>query len=161
MVDPCTLVLFGASGDLTQRMVMPAIVRLVRRGLLSPACRVIGYARSPMTDEEFRARMRTAVLREAAAGDEAAWTAFAGRMSYIAAEYDGDDVQGYRELARRLTAFDRDGGGGARRLFYLATPPSLFAPIMRRLTEAGLAGHPYQPPRRRVGAPGHRETVRS
>jgi glucose-6-phosphate 1-dehydrogenase len=63
MMEPCTLVLFGASGDLTQRMVMPAIFNLMRRGLLSPACRVIGYARSPMTDEEFRARMRTAVLQ--------------------------------------------------------------------------------------------------
>jgi len=143
MVDPCTLVLFGASGDLTQRMVMPAIAGLMRRGLLSPGCRVIGYARSPMTDEEFRARMKTAVLREAGAGDEAAWTAFAARVSYIAAEYDGDD--GYAELARRLTAFDRDKGAGARRLFYLATPPSLFAPIMRRLTETGLAGNAYQP----------------
>ena len=61
MVEPCTLVLFGASGDLTQQMVMPAIARLMRRGLLSPACRVIGYARSPMTDDGFRARMRTAV----------------------------------------------------------------------------------------------------
>ena len=143
MVDPCTLVLFGASGDLTQRMVMPAIAGLMRRGLLSPECRVIGYARSPMADEEFRARMKTAVLREPGAGDEAAWTAFAARVSYIAAEYDGDD--GYAELARRLTAFDRDKGAGARRLFYLATPPSLFAPIMRRLTETGLAGNAYQP----------------
>lgn len=145
MVDPCTLVLFGASGDLTQRMVMPAIFNLVRRGLLSPACRVIGYARSPMTDEEFRARMRTAVLQEAGAGDEASWTAFAARVSYIAAEYDGDDVQGYAEVARRVTAFDRDGGAGARRLFYLATPPAVFAPIMTRLTEATLAGHAYHP----------------
>ena len=145
MMEPCTLVLFGASGDLTQRMVMPAIFKLMRRGLLSPACRVIGYARSPMTDEEFRARMRTAVLQEAGAGDEASWTAFAARVSYIAAEYDGDDVQGYAEVARRLSAFDRDGGTGARRLFYLATPPALFAPIMKRLTEAKLAGHAYQP----------------
>jgi glucose-6-phosphate 1-dehydrogenase len=145
MVDPCTLVLFGASGDLTQRMVMPAIFRLMRRGLLSPACRVIGYARSPMTDDEFRARMRAAALREAAAGDEAAWAAFAGRMSYIAAEYAGDDVQGYAELARRLTPVDGDAGAGARRLFYLATPPSLFASIMRRLVETRLAGHAYQP----------------
>lgn len=144
MVDPCTLVLFGASGDLTQRMVMPAIFRLMRRGLLSPSCRVIGYARSPMTDEAFRARMRAVVLREATAGDEAAWEEFAGRISYIAAEYDGDDMQGYAELARQLTLLDRDGHIGARRLFYLATPPSLFAPIMTRLTEARLAGHAYQ-----------------
>ena len=145
MVDPCTVVLFGASGDLAQRMVMPAIIRLIRRGLLSPACHVIGYARSPMTDDEFRARMRTAVLRDAAAGDEVAWTAVAGRMSYIAAEYAGDDTRGYAELARRLTASGGDAGASTRRLFYLATPPSLFAPIMERLAETGLAGHTYEP----------------
>ena len=144
MVDPCTLVLFGASGDLTQRMVMPAIAGLMRRGLLSPACRLIGYARSPMTDDEFRARMRTAVLREAGAGDETIWATCASRMSYISAEYAGDDTQGYAELARRLTAFDRDEGAGARRLFYLATPPGLVAPIMTRLTQARLAGHAYE-----------------
>lgn len=61
----------------------------MRRELLSPACRVIGYARSPMTDEEFCGRMRTAVLREAEPGDETTWRAFAGRTSYIAAEYAG------------------------------------------------------------------------
>ena len=64
VMEPCTLVLFGASGDLAQRMVMPAIFRLARRGLLSPEFRLIGYARSKMTDDEFRARMREAVMRE-------------------------------------------------------------------------------------------------
>ncbi|MBM2802897.1 MAG: zwf [Deltaproteobacteria bacterium] len=58
MMEPSTLVLFGASGDLAQRMVMPAIFRLARRGLLSPEFRLIGYARSKMTDDEFRERMR-------------------------------------------------------------------------------------------------------
>ena len=52
-IEPCTLVLFGASGDLTQRMVMPAIFELVRRGVLSPEFRLIGYARTRMTDEQF------------------------------------------------------------------------------------------------------------
>lgn len=56
VMEPCALVLFGASGDLAQRMVMPAIFRLARRGLLSPEFRLIGYARSKMTDDEFRAR---------------------------------------------------------------------------------------------------------
>lgn len=144
-MDPCTLVLFGASGDLTQRMVMPAIFRLLRRGLLSPLCRVIGYSRTPLTDEEFRARMQTAVLREAGASDEAFWTEFAPHVSYITGEYAGDDGRGYTELARRLAAFDRGDGTGARRLFYLATPPAVFAPIMTRLAEARLAGHAYRP----------------
>ena len=69
-MESCTIVLFGASGDLTRRMVMPAIFRLSRRGLLPPDFRLIGYARTKLTDDEFRARMREAVLREPARGDE-------------------------------------------------------------------------------------------
>jgi len=144
-IEPCTFVLFGASGDLTQRMVMPAIFRLSRRGLLSPEFRLIGYARTKLTDDEFRGLMRKAVMREPAAGDEAAWSDFAARLSYIAAEYDSGDLQGYAELARRFERLDRGTGAGARRLFYLATPPALFAPIMKHLTDAKLAGLAYQP----------------
>lgn len=144
--EPCTLVLFGASGDLTQRMVMPAIFRLARRGVLSPEFRVIGYARTQMTDDEFRARMRKAVMREPREGDEQAWTDFAARLSYLPAQYDGDDLQGYAELAHRFEQLDRGTGAGARRLFYLATPPELFAPIMKHLSDAKLAGHALHSP---------------
>ena len=126
-------------------MVMPAIFRLARRGVLSPEFRLIGYARSKMTDDEFRARMHVAVMREAEAGDEAAWADFAARLSYLSAEYDGDDLQGYAELARRFEQGERETGAGARRLVYLATPPALFAPIMKHLSDAKLAGHTYQP----------------
>jgi glucose-6-phosphate 1-dehydrogenase len=143
VMEPCTLVLFGASGDLAQRMVVPAIFRLARRGLLSPEFRLIGYARSEMTDDEFRARMRKAVMRDASAGDEAAWTDFAAHLSYIPAEYDGNDLEGYAELARRFEQLDR--GTGAGRLFYLATPPALFAPIIKHLNDAKLAGLACQP----------------
>ena len=66
--EPFTMVLFGASGDLAQRMIMPAIFRLARRGLLLPEFCLIGYARTRMTDDEFRARMRDAVMREPRAG---------------------------------------------------------------------------------------------
>ena len=142
-MEPCTIVLFGASGDLTQRMVMPAIFRLTRRGLLSPECRVTGFARSRMTDDEFRERMRVAVMRDTHPGDEDAWTSFAARMSYLASDYDGDDA-GYANLARRL---EQSGdASGARRLFYLATPPAQFAPIMNHLRDAKLAGTAYPPP---------------
>jgi glucose-6-phosphate 1-dehydrogenase len=141
--EPCTLVLFGASGDLTQRMVMPAIFRLARRGLLSPEFRLIGYARTQMTDDEFRARMRQAVMREPREGDEKAWTEFAARLSYVPAQYDGDDLQGYAELAHKFEQLDRGKGVGARRLFYLATPPELFTPIMKHLADAKLAGHTH------------------
>jgi len=144
-MESCTIVLFGASGDLTQRMVMPAIFRLARRGLLSPDFRLIGYARTKMTDDEFRARMRKAMMREPGPGDEAAWTDFAARLSYIPAEYDGGDLAGYVELAHRFEQLDRGTGAGARRLFYLAAPPALFAPIMTHLSDAKLAGLAYKP----------------
>lgn len=81
VMEPCTLVLFGASGDLAQRMVVPAIFGLARHGLLSPEFRLIGYARSKMTDDEFRQRMRKAVRPETGAGDEQAWTEFAACLS--------------------------------------------------------------------------------
>jgi len=126
-------------------MVMPAIFRLARRGLLPPEFGLIGYGRSEMTDEEFRARMRTAAMRDAAVGDEAAWTEFAPRLSYIQAEYDDEALAGYAELERRLETPGGGGGTGARRLFYLATPPALYAPILRHLGEAKLAGLAYQP----------------
>ena len=142
MMESCTIVLFGASGDLTKRMVMPAIFRLARRGLLSPEFRLIGFARTAMTDDAFRALMRTAVLREPREGEEAAWEAFAARLSYVAAEYEGESTQGYVELSRR---FELDPGTGARRLFYLATPPAQFAPIMTHLSDAKLAGQAYRP----------------
>ena len=145
IVDPCTVVLFGASGDLTQRMVMPAIFRLMRRRLLSPASRIIGFARSPLSDQEFRDRMRAAVLRDAAADDEALWPLFARQLSYIAGDYAGDASQGYAELGRRLAPSPDDGGVTSRRLFYLATPPSLFPPIIKGLLDARLAGRAYQP----------------
>lgn len=145
VMESCTLVLFGASGDLMQRMVMPAIFRLARRGLISPDVRVIGYARSQMTDDEFRDRMRTSVQPGKGADDEAAWTDFAARLSYIAAPYDGTDLGGYAKLASRFEQLDRGTGVGARRLFYLATPPAVFAPIMNHLSDTKLAGRAYRP----------------
>ena len=144
VAEPFTMVLFGASGDLTQRMVMPALFHLWQRSLLSPHFRLIGWARTRMTDDEFRALMRKAVMREAGAGNQAAWTDFAARLSYITAEYDGD-LQGYAQLEGKFKQLDGGTGSGTRRLFYLATPPALFAPIMKHLSNAKLAGHTYQP----------------
>ena len=119
VMESCTLILFGASGDLTQRMVMPAIFRLARRGFLSPEFRVIGYARSEMTDDEFCARMREAVMREASAGDEAAWSAFAARLSYIAARRSSLPARrrwlGAFRHRKTFRARPRDGARAQRR----------------------------------------------
>lgn len=77
--------------------------------------------------------------------DEQVWADFAAQLSYISAQYDGDDLQGYTELARRFELLDRGTGVGARRLFYLATPPEMFTPIMKHLNDAKLAGLAYHP----------------
>jgi glucose-6-phosphate 1-dehydrogenase len=143
-MESCTIVLFGASGDLTQRMVMPAIFRLARRGLLSPEFRLIGYGRTKLTDEEFRARMRKTVMREPREGDGAEWNDFAARLSYIAAEYDDKELAGYVKLGASFDQLDDATGTGARRLFYLATPPAMFALIMKHLSDANLAGTAYK-----------------
>lgn len=141
----CTLVLFGASGDLVQRMVMPAVFRLFQRGLLPPDFRLIGYGRTEMTNKEFREQMRKAAIPQPGAIKDKAWTGFAARLSYLSAEYDADDLQGYAELARRFEKIDDGTKAGNRRLFYLATPPSLFGPIMKNLSKTKLGGLSYQP----------------
>jgi glucose-6-phosphate 1-dehydrogenase len=141
-LEPCAFVLFGASGDLAHRMVVPALFKLWRRGALPRPFHLVGYARTEMTEEAFRAGMREAVLARPSADDEAAWEAFAARMSYLSAPYEGED-SGYHRLAERLAACDAEGAGG-RRLFYLATPPATFCPIIARLSELGLVGRRYQ-----------------
>jgi len=79
-------------------MIMPAIFLLVRRGPISPTFRLIGFARAAMTDDEFRAKMRESVRREAAARDEAAWLDFAARLSYITSEFDATTCRATQNL---------------------------------------------------------------
>jgi glucose-6-phosphate 1-dehydrogenase len=143
--EPCAIVLFGASGDLAQRMVVPAIFRLFTRGLVHPDFRLIGYARTAMTDDEFRSKMRDAIMAHAEPGDAEAWERFASRLSYISSE-DEDDGPEYAQLEYRLGVCDRESGSNGRRLFYLALPPAAFAPTIRRLSDRGLAGKGYTPP---------------
>jgi glucose-6-phosphate 1-dehydrogenase len=141
----CAMVLFGASGDLAKRMVVPALFRLVRRGLIEPGFRLIGYARTKMTDDEFRERMREACLEKPRAGDAEAWPEFAASLSYISAE-DENDVPEFTVLGETLDRFDREGATGGRRLFYLSLPPAAFLPTTKHLCERGLAGYLYDPP---------------
>src|SRR3954466_16215247 len=91
---PCSMVLMGASGDLSRRMVVPALFRLSRRGILPPGFRLIGSARDKWTEEEFRERMREGVLANAHPGDEEAWPAFAAEMTYVPPDVNGDDARG-------------------------------------------------------------------
>jgi glucose-6-phosphate 1-dehydrogenase len=136
--EPAVLVIFGSSGDLTWRKVVPALYNLFLDDLLPERFAVIGVARKPMSDDEFRARLREGVDRFSRRGkaDDAEWREFAPHLSYIATNYDAPDT--YATLAKRLAALDKEWKLPANRIFYLATPPTLVESIAQELGKARL-----------------------
>ncbi len=145
--DPCTIVLFGASGDLTHRKLVPALFNLFRAGLLPPKIGIVGFARRRKSDEEFRLEMREAVQPQlegpedsseaAEAESKSLWGRFAGSIRYHTAPFE--DAAGYRLLGEKLENLERELGLPGHRIYYLATAPEHFSPIVRRLGDAGLA----------------------
>jgi glucose-6-phosphate 1-dehydrogenase len=131
---PCTLVIFGASGDLTARKLLPAIERLAAFDRLPTEFALVGVARSQMTDDEFRARCREAA--EQGSGSSPQWERLIASARYVSGGYD--DPQTYATLADVLDDCDRDCGTQGNRAFYLATPPSVFADVAVSLGKAGL-----------------------
>jgi glucose-6-phosphate 1-dehydrogenase len=135
---PTTLVIFGASGDLTRRKLLPAVYRLSRRGRLPAQFAVIGISRSQMDDEAFRTQFRESLKEFAgpeAGGDEVA-ESLASRMYYVAGETD--DPGFYQRLQARLTEIN--GAEGV--LFYLAIPPTVYSTVIEQLGTSGLADAP-------------------
>jgi glucose-6-phosphate 1-dehydrogenase len=137
---PCVLVIFGASGDLTRRKLVPALMGLARDGLLPSNFAVAGFARRPKSDEEFREELLEGVRAHAYKGAEAAFAALAPGISYHQATFE--DAEGYASLSKRLAKIDAERGTQGNRLFYLATPPSGYAEILGHLKESGLSSPP-------------------
>jgi glucose-6-phosphate 1-dehydrogenase len=139
VAPPAVLVVFGASGDLTSRKLMPAIENLALRRLLPPGFSVVGVARTEMDDDDFRERMREAVEKLGGGGDEArhVWDAFTGGFRYVAGDY-GDPATFVR-LKEVLDELDQARGTSGNRLYYLATPPETFPVIVRGLGEHGMS----------------------
>ena len=135
---PAAVVIFGASGDLTRRKLVPALHSVACGGLLHPNTRVVGVARSELSDEAFRDRLFEGVTDYARLqpGVCELWPHFAGRHSYLAGGYDDPDT--YLRLADRLRQLDVEVGTEGNRLFYLATPPVLYPTIIQHLGQAGL-----------------------
>ena len=137
--EPFTLVIFGASGDLTRRKLVPALWSLYAARTLPEPFAIIGSARSEVTDDEFRRRMRDAVREFARVKPPSAnvWDRFAASLSYV--NGDPADLALYASLERALKDIEKARPGRANRLFYLATPPSLYDAIVENLGSAGLA----------------------
>lgn len=144
-----TFVIFGASGDLTSRKLIPALYTLFRRRRLDPQLHVVGFSRTVYSDEAWRARLEETTRAYAAgAFDGDAWREFAQRLSY----HPGDIAQpdDFRLLAERL---DRLDGGSARRAYYLATAPQFYEPAVEHLGRVGLADDDAAPRRLVVEKP--------
>ena len=137
--EPVSLVIFGASGDLARRKLIPALWSLYASRTLPEPFAIVGTSRTEMTDEEFRTRMRDAVLEFARVKppSETVWQRFASALSYVPG--DPATAELYASLERALVGVERARGGAANRLFYCATPPSLYSPIILHLGESGLA----------------------
>ena len=134
--DPCTIVIFGATGDLTRRKLMPALFRLMCEGCLE-GVKIFCVGRSPTSDEEFRKMVRDALntSNKIESCSDEQWSRFTDRISYITGELDKDET--YAEIAARLE--DLIGKGASQnRMFYFATPPSLATVIVEGLGKAGL-----------------------
>ncbi len=139
--DPCTVVIFGASGDLTARKLMPALHSLSCEGLLHPQTDIVGLALTDLSDGALRDRLYDGVMeysRHKPDGEEicARWPRFAKRVTYLRGRFE--DGETHAALARLLAAPGRTARTRGNVLFYLATPPPLFPVIAGQLGLAGL-----------------------
>jgi glucose-6-phosphate 1-dehydrogenase len=135
--EPAAFVIFGATGDLAQRKLLPAIYNLAVRGLLPNRFAVVGYARSEMSDDEFRAFARAAVERFSRTPVDAHfWDAFAPVLHYESGSFD--DEPAFQRLGERLERIDAGHGTERNRVYYLSTPASFFPVIVQTMGAARL-----------------------
>jgi glucose-6-phosphate 1-dehydrogenase len=136
--DTTIFVIFGAGGDLAWRKLFPALYSLYLDQWLPEKFAILGIGHAQKSDDSFRDWLRQGVDRFSRRGktDEAAWQAFAERLTFLAG--DLEDSQIYGELARRLAALEKSWHTRANRVFYLGLPPQLIEPVARQLVKARL-----------------------
>ncbi|MGD1066820.1 MAG: glucose-6-phosphate dehydrogenase, partial [Vulcanimicrobiaceae bacterium] len=138
ITDPCNIVFFGASGDLMKRMLLPALWNLRLGNILPSNFGIIGFSRSKFTDEQFRDDMKKAVDEFSRTGPakDPLWSDFASHISWVTGSFD--DTSAFKKLKEQLEENDSKLGTAGNRLFYLSTPPSVFATIVKQIDAAGL-----------------------
>jgi glucose-6-phosphate 1-dehydrogenase len=138
-VEPAAIVIFGASGDLTRRKLVPALHSLMCEGYLPEDVQVVGVARTAMDDRGFADHLYEGVMDYARLEPSICerWPEFAARLRYLKGDYE--DPETYRRLEARLQELDRDRGTRGNRLYYLALPPEVFPTIIEHLGRAGMA----------------------
>jgi len=135
---PCVFVIFGASGDLTRRKLLPALYNLAVSRLLPAGLSIVGFALTEMSEDAFRASMHDAVAEFSRRKpvDEAIWADFSGRLRYVAGTFQ--NPANFARLKDVLDELDRTNGTRGNRLYYLAVPPSAFRMVVDNLAAAGL-----------------------
>lgn len=136
--DPCVMVIFGASGDLTKRKLVPAIFDLERQGLLPAGFTIVGVGRTAMTDAAFREYLHSAMKEfgRLQVSESAMWGTFAQGLFYITA--DSSNIGEFSRVNDELTRIRRERGTAGNLLFYLSTPPGMYSPIVKGLAHCGL-----------------------
>jgi glucose-6-phosphate 1-dehydrogenase len=137
---PTVVVIFGASGDLTARKLIPAVYNLAFDNLLPADFFLVGYGRTPIPDDEFR-KVAGDAIKEFSRRElnEEVWGRVAAHTSYVAGGYD--EKAAFDKLAQHLDAIEKKLGRDVQRLCYISTPPSVFAPILKMLGASGIAAH--------------------
>jgi glucose-6-phosphate 1-dehydrogenase len=136
--EEAVIVIFGASGDLTARKLIPALYQLWTKGFLSERAPIVGVARREKTDDAFRAEMAAAVKEEAPAGSftDQKWATFAKRLFYH--RTDIQDAQEFASLKKDLADVENRSGVSGKQIAYLATTPDLFVPAVNAMSKAGM-----------------------
>jgi glucose-6-phosphate 1-dehydrogenase len=135
--SPCILVIFGASGDLTKRLLMPALYNLACDGLFPKQCAIVGMSRDELSDEAFRERMTADVQKFSTrpSFNAEVWRDFVSRLYYTTGNFD--DADAFKRLSEKVAALDRAHRAEGNILFYLAIPPSVFGLVSEQLGRAG------------------------
>ena len=138
ITDPCSIVFFGASGDLFKRMLLPALYNLRLEDILPSGFAIIGYSRTKFSDREFRDYCKQSVDQFSRSGPakEPMWSDFAEHISYITGEFT--DTSDYNQLKKKFEDNDAQFGTKGNVLFYLSTPPQVFPTIIAQIKSAGL-----------------------
>src|SRR5215208_5880509 len=135
-VHPTTLVIFGGTGDLAQRKLLPAIYNLAHEGALPEGFNLIGVSRSEMSDDDYRKVARESIQQHSRrAPDEQVLEKLLERVRYIAGTFDADSV--FERLEQEIGQFDEEAGIAFNRIFYLSTAPTFFALIVKKLGARG------------------------
>ena len=138
--NPCILVLFGITGDLAHRKLLPAIYNLYVERRLPANFSLVGFARRALSDDEMRNDLKASVekyARNKPSQRPGVWDSFAQGLFYVRSNFD--DPEGYKKLANRLTEIDQQRATLGNRLYYLSTPPEFYSMIVQQMGAAGLA----------------------